>query len=109
VTQDLAGSRVKRIRELLTRELAPQALDIQDDSHKHAGHAGARDGRGHFSVRIVAGAFAGLPLLARHRRVYAALGEMMQTDIHALAIEARTPEESGPQESRPEESSKESK
>jgi len=57
-------------------------------------------------VCIVAGAFAGLPLLARHRRVYAALGDMMQSDIHALAIEARTPGESRPEESRPEESSK---
>lgn len=104
MTQDLAGSRVNRIRELLTRELAPQQLVIEDDSHKHAGHAGARDGRGHFSVRIVAGAFAGLPLLARHRRVYAALGDMLQTDIHALAIEARTPDEI-----RPEEVSKEAK
>ena len=93
MTQDVSGNRVEQIRERLMRELAPQDLVIEDDSHKHAGHAGARDGRGHFSVRIVAGAFAGLPLLARHRRVYAALGEMMQTDIHALAIEARTPEE----------------
>lgn len=93
MTQGTASARLERIRELLTRELAPQQLVVADDSHKHVGHAGARDGRGHFSVRIVAGAFAGLPLLARHRRVYAALGEMMQSDIHALAIEARTPEE----------------
>ena len=89
----VAGSRVERIRAHLQRELAPLELDIEDESHKHAGHAGARDGRGHFRVRVVSAAFVGLPLLARHRRVYAALGDMMQTDIHALAIEARTPEE----------------
>ncbi len=89
------SERVQRIRACLQRELAPRELDVVDDSHKHAGHAGARDGRGHFSVRIVSDAFAGLPLLARHRRVYAALGDMLQTDIHALAIEARTPQEAG--------------
>jgi BolA protein len=89
----LAADRVARIRALLEAELAPLQLAIEDESHQHAGHAGARDGRGHFRVRIVSGAFAGLPLLARHRRVYAALDKMMQTDIHALAIEARTPAE----------------
>ena len=89
----MSAARVERIREHLQRELAPLELDVVDDSHKHAGHAGARDGRGHFSVRVVSTVFAGLPLLARHRRVYAALGDMMQTDIHALAIDARTPDE----------------
>ena len=68
-------------------------LDVIDDSHKHAGHEGARDGRGHFTVRIVSPVFAGKAPLARHRAVYAALGEMMQTDIHALAIEAKAPGE----------------
>ncbi len=81
------------IRAALEAALAPVALEVRDDSHKHAGHAGARDGRGHFAVSIVSEAFAGLAPLARHRRVYAALGELMQTDIHALAIEARTPAE----------------
>ena len=87
------SERIARMRALLERELAPLELSIEDDSHKHVGHAGARDGRGHFSVRVVSAAFAGLPLLARHRRIYAALGEMMQTDIHALAIQARAPQE----------------
>ena len=64
-----------------------------DESHRHAGHEGARDGRGHFAVEIVSEAFAGLAPLARHRRVYEALGTMMQTDIHALSIRARTPAE----------------
>lgn len=88
-------NRVERIRAALQAGLQPQALEVVDDSHRHAGHEGARDGRGHFTVRIVSAAFAGKPPLARHRAVYAALGDMMQTDIHALAIEARTPAEVG--------------
>ena len=91
----LNPQRVERIRALLTEALAPQSLDVADDSHKHAGHAGARGGQGHFGVDIVSSAFAGKLPLARHRLVYAALGDMMQTDIHALAIRARTPEEVG--------------
>ena len=89
----LNPQRVERIRALLTEALAPQSLDVADDSHKHAGHAGARGGQGHFSVDIVSAAFAGKLPLARHRMVYAALGSMMQDDIHALAIRARTPDE----------------
>ena len=85
--------RVDLIRNRLTAALAPEALDIEDESHRHAGHAGARDGRGHFRVRIVSVAFVGKSALARHRAIYAALGDLMQTDIHALAIDARTPEE----------------
>ena len=86
-------TRVETIRSRLAAALAPTALDIEDESHRHAGHAGARDGRGHFRVRIVSVAFDGKSAIARHRAVYAALGELMQTDIHALAIDARTPEE----------------
>jgi len=89
----MSSERIARIRECLQRELSPQVLHVTDDSHKNVGHAGARDGRGHFSVHIVSAAFGGMPLLARHRRVYAALGDMLQTDIHALAIDARTPDE----------------
>ena len=88
-------NRVERIRQALESAFAPSLLVVNDDSHKHAGHEGARDGRGHFSVEIVSVAFQGKAPLARHRAVYAALGEMMQTDIHALAIEARTPAEPG--------------
>ena len=91
----LNPQRVERIRALLTEALAPQSLDVADDSHKHAGHAGARGGHGHFGVDIVSEAFAGKLPLARHRLVYAALGDMMQTDIHALSIRARTPAEAG--------------
>jgi BolA protein len=89
----LNPQRVARIRALLGEALQPQRLDVADDSHKHAGHAGARGGQGHFSVDIVSAAFAGKLPLARHRMVYAALGGMMQSDIHALAIRARTPDE----------------
>lgn len=82
-------TRVERIRSALEAAFQPLELEVVDDSHKHAGHAGARDGRGHFSVRIVSEAFAGMLPLARHRAVYTALGEMMQTDIHALSIDAQ--------------------
>ncbi|KAF1724294.1 MAG: BolA family transcriptional regulator [Pseudoxanthomonas sp.] len=85
-------TRIERIREALAA-LQPVTLDVIDDSHKHAGHEGARDGRGHFTVRIVSPVFAGKAPLARHRAIYAALGEMMQTDIHALTIEAKAPGE----------------
>lgn len=86
------SGRVEAIRQRLTAVLAPETLEIEDESHRHAGHAGARDGRGHFRVRIISAAFAGQSAIARHRAVYAALGDLMQTDIHALSIDARTPE-----------------
>lgn len=87
------SSRLARIREALEAAFKPTRLVVNDDSHLHAGHAGARDGRGHYSVEIVSDAFAGKSSLARHRAVYAALGQMMTTDIHALQIQARTPGE----------------
>lgn len=87
--------RVAAIRAAIELALAPTALEIEDESHKHAGHAGARDGRGHFRVDVVSAAFGGLNAIARHRAVYAAVGELMATDIHALAIRARTPQEAG--------------
>ena len=80
--------RVAMIESRLKSALAPASLEVIDESHLHVGHPGASDGRGHFRVRIVSDLFHGLPRLARHRRVYAALGELMQTDIHALTIEA---------------------
>ncbi len=91
----LNPGRIVRMRTLLEAALAPVRLDIVDDSHRHAGHAGARDGRGHFNVHVVSERFAGLGPLARHRAVYAALGTMMETDIHALSIRAQTPSEQG--------------
>lgn len=88
-----AISRVERIRSELQRALHPDAIELTDDSHRHAGHAGARDGRGHFRVRIVSAEFQGLRPLQRHQLVYRSLGELMQTDIHALSITALTPRE----------------
>jgi BolA protein len=88
-----AQERVELIRLRLQDALSPVFLDVVDDSHKHAGHEGARDGRGHFSVEVVAAAFEGKLPLARHRLVYEAVGELMQSDIHALSIRARSPAE----------------
>lgn len=86
-------TRIAAMRSALETAFDPETLEIIDDSARHAGHAGARDGRGHFKLRIVANAFARQGLLARHRAVYAALGTLMQTDIHALQIDAKAPGE----------------
>ncbi|MEO5622190.1 MAG: BolA family protein [Dokdonella sp.] len=85
--------RIAAIEACLTSALEPLELLVVDEGHRHVGHAGARDGRGHFRVRVVSVAFRGQSPLARHRAVYAALGPLMQTDIHALALDARAPEE----------------
>jgi BolA family transcriptional regulator, general stress-responsive regulator len=85
--------RVALIKEKLNKALAPTHLDIIDESHKHAGHAGARKGGGHFTVTIVSPQFTGKTLVQRHRMVYAAVEELMNTAIHALSINAQTPEE----------------
>ena len=84
----MSAERVEQIRQRLEGALDPESLDVDDDSHKHAGHEGAKGGLGHFSVSIVSSHFNGMGMLARHRAIYAALGDMMQTDIHALAIDA---------------------
>ncbi len=89
-------SRIDRIRTVLEQAFQPLQLDIEDQSHLHAGHAGAATGRGHFRVEIVSTAFAGMKPLERHRAVYAALGELMQTEIHALSLAARPPEDTSP-------------
>ncbi len=86
------SERLQRIQECLERHFAPQRLQLTDDSHQHVGHAGA-GGRGHYSVYICASAFSGRSAVQRHRLIYAALGELMQTDIHALRIQAISPEE----------------
>ena len=82
----------QRLQEVLQQALVPSALEVQDDSHLHAGHAGAREGR-HFTVRIVSAAFDGLTRAARHRLVYDAARSLIAEGIHALAIDARTPAE----------------
>ena len=90
----MSTDRVARIEALLIEAFAPEHLLVKDQSHLHAGHAGARDGRGHFAVKIVAAAFADKSRIERHRMIYGALGDMMETDIHALSIDALTPDES---------------
>ena len=89
-------ARIETMRNRLQAAFSPKSLEIIDDSHKHAGHAGAKTGMGHFTVSIVSDRFSGTNLLQRHRMVYEALGEMMETDIHALSISAYTPEELKP-------------
>ena len=83
--------REQRLRERLERHFSPASLHIEDESHHHAGHAGAADGHSHFRIRIVAEAFRGVAPLGRHRMVYAAVQDLMRSDIHALAIEASPP------------------
>ena len=78
--------------QALTERLEPVALELEDDRAAHAGHAGARSGA-HFNLRIVSARFAGLPRVARHRLVYDALRPWMAEGVHALAIDARTPDE----------------
>lgn len=87
------STRVEMIREKLTAAFSPTELDIIDESHKHAGHEGAKGGGGHFVAYIVSDAFAGKTLLERHRMVYEAMGDAMKTEIHALSIKAHTPQE----------------
>jgi BolA protein len=85
--------RTTMIRERLTRELQPLVLEIIDESAKHAGHAGAASGGGHFIVTIVSPVFEDKTLIQRHRLVYDAVGDIMHTEIHALSINAKTPQE----------------
>jgi BolA family transcriptional regulator, general stress-responsive regulator len=82
----------ERVETALRAALRPTALEVLDDSHLHAGHAGAKEGR-HFTVRVTSPAFNGLSRLARHRLVYDAARSLIAEGIHALAIEARTPAE----------------
>jgi BolA family transcriptional regulator, general stress-responsive regulator len=88
---DETSSREQRLRRCLEARFTPTLLIIEDESHLHAGHAGAAGGHSHFRITIVAEAFRGLAPVARHRLVYAAVGDLLQTDIHALAIEASAP------------------
>lgn len=83
----MTAARVAEIELRLTQALRPGFLEVIDESHLHVGHAGARDGRGHFRVRIQADALQGLARMPAHRHIHAALADMMRTDIHALSIE----------------------
>lgn len=89
----MTTERAARVESILATAFEPTKLQVKDQSHLHAGHAGAEDGRGHFAVTIVSDRFAGHSTIARHRMVYDALGDMMQTDIHALSIRALTEDE----------------
>ncbi len=85
------NKRIEMIRQRLEEKLAPQSLEIIDDSHKHAGHSSA-EGMGHFTVNICTSAFEGTSLIQRHRLVYAAVADLMQTEVHALSIHAALPQ-----------------
>ena len=87
------SERTRKIEDLLNQVFSPEKIRIKDQSHLHAGHEGARDGRGHFDVYIVADQFAGTNRVQRHRMVYDALGQIMETDIHAVRITALAPSE----------------
>jgi BolA protein len=86
-------TRAERIAERLERELAAEYVTVEDESHRHAGHAGAASGGGHFRATIVSARFAGLSRLAAQRLVYAALSELMAGEIHAIAMTTYTPEQ----------------
>jgi len=90
----MTNDRTAMLRERLTRALQPVELDIIDESARHAGHAGAASGGGHFIVNIVSPVFEDKTLIQRHRLVYDAVGDIMHSEIHALSIQARTPQES---------------
>jgi BolA protein len=86
-----AASREQRLRQRLIDEFQPIELMVQDESHLHAGHAGAAGGASHFRIRIVAEAFRGKLPVARHRMIYTAVQDLMKSEIHALAIDASPP------------------
>jgi len=87
------SDRVIMIRERLEKALSPSQIDIVDESHLHAGHAGAASGGGHFSVTIVSDKFNEQSTIERHRMVYIAVDDLMRTEIHALSIKAFSPDE----------------
>jgi len=87
------SDRILRIREALQVSLDTDDIAVRDDSHLHVGHAGAQSGLGHFHVTIRSAKFSGQSKINRHRLVYEALGDLMETDIHALSIRALAPEE----------------
>jgi len=89
----MSDDRLATLRARLTAALNPTEIDITDESAAHVGHAGAASGGGHYTLHIVADAFTGKNLIQRHRLVYDAVGDMMHSEIHALSIQARSPDE----------------
>lgn len=84
-------TRIEEMKTRLNAVLEPVRLEISDESHLHVGHAGAKSGKGHFHVKITAESFRNLKAIQQHRLIYAALGDLMETEIHALSIEAEAP------------------
>jgi BolA protein len=89
----MPDDRIAKLRTRLTDALNPTEIEIIDESALHAGHAGAASGGGHYILHIMSDAFAGKNLIQRHRLVYDAVGDMMHSEIHALSIKARSPDE----------------
>jgi BolA protein len=89
----MSDDRLSTLRARLTTALNPTDIEIIDESARHTGHAGAASGGGHYILHIVSDAFAGKNLIQRHRLVYDAVGDMMHSEIHALSIQARSPDE----------------
>ena len=89
----MSEARIAMIRQRLEAALSPASIEIIDESAKHAGHAGAAGGGGHFHVHIVAEAFRDKSTIQRHRLIYSAVGDIMHHEIHALGIQANTPDE----------------
>ena len=87
----MSEDRLRLIRSRLETAFAPEHLDLTDEGHLHRGHAGAADGKGHFRVRIVSKQFRHTRPIQRQRMIFEALGDLMQTDIHALSISAQPP------------------
>jgi BolA protein len=87
------NDRIARIEARLRDALAPESLEVADESAEHAGHEGAKSGGGHYAVIIVSARFRGQSTLARHRLVYQALGDLMQREVHAMRITALAPDE----------------
>lgn len=87
----MSNDRIAMIERLLNDAFEPTELLVKDQSHLHAGHAGAKEGKGHFDVKIVSEKFAGQTRITRHRMVYDALGSLIDSDIHALRINAVSP------------------
>lgn len=89
----MAANRIKMIKKVLEETFSPVEIKVLDESHKHAGHVGARSGKGHFELTIISEQFEGLPMIQRQRLVYRALADLMDTDIHALSMSTLTPSE----------------
>lgn len=89
----MVAKRTETIESLLREALSPSEVQVKDQSHLHIGHAGAKEGKGHFEVTIVSESFDKLTRIARHRLVYEALGAFMDSDVHALKINAYSPSE----------------